>query len=60
MKSKTARLPDGLSHDLEQIAAANRMSESRVLELAAEMLVAEVRRTGRLPLPPVNLEPIPA
>jgi predicted transcriptional regulator len=59
MKTKTTRLPDPLAAQLEAIAAANRMSEGRVLELATEQLVAEVRKTGRLPLPPMKLEDAP-
>lgn len=56
MKTKTARLPDKLAAHLETIATGNRTSESKVMELAVEILVAEVRKTGRLPLPPVELE----
>lgn len=58
MKTKATRVPDELAANLEQIAAANRISEGRVLELALERLVAEVRETGRLPLPPVALGPV--
>ncbi|MCW1913700.1 hypothetical protein OJ996_08950 [Luteolibacter sp. GHJ8] len=57
MKTKTTRLPDPLAGQLETIATANLTSEAKVIELAVERLVAEVRETGRLPLPPVNFEP---
>jgi hypothetical protein len=55
MKTEATRIPETLASDLEQIAIANRLSKGRVLALALERLVAEVRQTGRLPLPPVQL-----
>lgn len=56
MKTEATRIPEALAADLEQFAAANRISKGRILSLALERLVAEVRETGRLPLPPVKLD----
>lgn len=57
MKTEATRIPDALAADLEQIAMANRTSKGRILELALERLVDEVRRTGRLPARETKLEP---
>lgn len=56
MKNEATRIPDALAGDLAQIAKTNRMSKGRVLELALELLVEEVRKTGRLPIPAVTLD----
>ena len=55
MKTEVTRIPDPLAADLDRIATANRLSKGRVLELALERLIAEVRETGRLPMPAINL-----
>ena len=54
MKTEATRIPEELSLALGHIATANRTSKGKILELALERLVAEVRETGRLPLPPMK------
>jgi len=55
MKTKYTRLNAKTADALERIAEANRASESSIIALAVERLVAEVRETGRLPVPVVDL-----
>jgi len=55
MKAKTIRLNDKTADAVERIAGANHTSDSHVIVLAVERLVDEVRETGRLPVPPVDL-----
>jgi len=50
MKQKATRLPNELADELERVAKANRMSESRLIELAVEKMLKEIRTTGKAPL----------
>ena len=54
MKAKATRLPDALAEDVEKISGHHLISEGKFIALAIQRLVAEVRKTGRLPLPDFN------
>jgi hypothetical protein len=56
MKSESANIRDELAEKLSAIAKANRLSKARVIELAIENLVEEVRKTGRLPVPKMEID----